>query len=110
MSRTRTTGEADEGRRIPWQIGGTPMVSLGRSLGRRGSVKAASGEGCWKGGELTFGEECWVVMGLISSSTRLQTLEFTTPGWARRISRAEREATSQGADEVIVGGRVTKTA
>lgn len=39
------------------------MVSLGRGLGRRVSARAASAEGCWKGGELTFGEECWVVMG-----------------------------------------------
>lgn len=47
------------------------MVSLDRSLGQSRSVMAESEEGCWKGGEMTFEEECWVVMGLISSSTRL---------------------------------------
>lgn len=82
MSRTRTTGEAGEGRRIPWQRGGTPMASLGRSLDRRVSARAASAEGCWKGGGLAFGEECWVVMGADQQQhpPADSVLGFKTPG------------------------------
>jgi hypothetical protein len=73
MSQTRTTG-GDEGRRIPWWKGAMPMASLGLVCRGR-SVKGASGGGCWKGAGLRLEEECWVVLGLISSSTRLQALD-----------------------------------
>lgn len=55
------------------------MASLGR-LCRGRSVKGASGGGCWKGAGSTLEEECWVVLGLISSSTRLQSLDSKGAG------------------------------
>lgn len=61
------------------------MASLGRPCRGR-SVKGASGGGCWKGAGSTLEEECWVVLGLISSSTRLQALD-------------SKGAESKGADE-----------
>ena len=57
MSQTRMTDAGDEGRRIPWPIGVTPMASLGRDLGRGRDVKGASAGGCWKGAGSTFVEE-----------------------------------------------------
>lgn len=68
-----------------------------------------SAEGCWKGGELTFGEECWVVMGADQQQHPPADSWIQDAGvGATDLTGSERDATSQ-VDEVVAG-RVTKTA